>query len=330
MPLPSLHTAVNDIGLPCSGSAIHISSQFQTEQVSFESAGVSIAGLLYIPRGAAASPGIVVLGPFGYVKEQAPVFYSTLLASEGFAVLIFDPRYSGESGGHPRRLESPEAKIADARAAIDYLAGNPNVDPRRIVVLGICQGASEMIAVAAADDRVQGAALVSGQYLYRRNLLDLFCGGGPSLDERIERGRQALARFEIDGTLDYTSVVSANDKSVALPWPPIHAWYYPWTTDRWGEPSRWENRYATMSDAEVWSFDVEAHARTMNKPTLLVHGENSDGGLPAVRHIYDTLPSSDKRLVVLEGIFHTRFYDDPSVVVPTAHLIAGWFAKQFR
>lgn len=298
---------------------------YRVEQIQFENAGVSLAGLLFLPERTGAVPGLVVLGPFGFVKEQAPMGYATRLARDGFGVLIFDPRYSGESGGAPRRLESPEAKIADVRAALDWLTKRPEVDSARLGVLGICQGASEMIAVAAADDRVRAAALVSGQYLYRENLLDFFGGGGPTLDERIARGRAALARYEEDKVVGYTAVVATDDKTVALPWPPIHDWYQPWTTAKWGEPSRWENRYATMSDAEVWTFDVDTHARALRKPTLLVHGEQSDGGVAAAKHVHDAIAASDKRLIVVDGVFHTRFYDDPIVVGPATANVAAWF-----
>ncbi len=157
----------------------------------------------------------------------------------------------GKAAGSPRRLDSPAAKIVDAQAALTYLATRREVDGKRLGALGICQGASEMIAVAVANVRVRAVALVSGQYLYRENLAGFFGGGGPTLDERIARGREALERFKRDGMVDYTAVVSPEDKSVGLPWPPIHDWYQPWTTAKWGEPSRWENRYATMSDAEV-------------------------------------------------------------------------------
>ena len=254
--------------------------------------------------------------------------YASRLARDGFAVLVFDPRYSGESGGLPRRLESPSAKIEDARAALQWIAARPEVDSRRMGVLGICQGASEMIAVAAADDRVRAAALVSGQYLYRENLLGFFGGGGPSLDQRIARGKEALARYKADGKVDYHAVVALDDKSVALPWPPIHDWYQPWTTAKWGEPSRWENRYATLSDAEVWTFDVDAHARTLTKPTLLVHGEQSDGGVAAAKHVHDLIAAPDKRLIIVDGVFHTRFYDDPIVVGPCAANVGEWFGTR--
>lgn len=301
---------------------------YATHPVRFPSAGTEIVGRFFLPIGGPArAPGVAILGPFGFVKEQSPMEYATRLARAGFATLIFDPRGNGESAGEPRRHESPSAKIADARAALDWLAGRAEVDAARLAALGICQGSSEMIALAAQDARVKALATVSGQYLYRENLEGFFGGGGPTLDARIARGQAARAKFEQTGEVEYTPVVSLTDKAAGLPWPPIHDWYMPWTTAKWGAPSRWENRYATMSDAEVWSFDVDAPAARLQLPTLIVHGEQSDGGVAAARHVYEKVPAAEKRLVIVDGVFHTRFYDDPAVIDPACAQVADWFAR---
>lgn len=301
-------------------------SKQDVEKIQFISGGETIVGLLFKPTAPASKrPGIVLLGPFGYVKEQSPAEYAARLANAGFVALIFDSRCSGESGGMPRRHESPANKIADAQAAIDFLEQRSEIDPARLGALGICQGCSEMIAVAATDPRIKAIALVSGQYLYAENLHKFFSGDGPTLHERIARGRAALARFHDNGHVDYTEVVSLTDKSAGLPWPPIHDWYMPWTTEKWGKPSRWENRYTTMSDAEVWTFDVDEHARKLKTPTLVVHGEMSDGGPEAAEHVYALMPAKHKKLHIVPGIFHTRFYDDPLVIEPAAGQLADWF-----
>jgi len=298
------------------------------ERIQFSSGGETLVGLLCAPAGApAARAAVVLLGPFGFVKEQSPAQYATRLADAGFVALIFDPRCSGESGGSPRRHEDPLDKIDDAKAAIAWLARRPEVDPARIGALGVCQGCSEMIAVAADEARVKALVLVSGQYLYAENLRKFFAGGGPTLEERIARGRAAKARYEAAGLVDYTDVVSATDPAAGLPWRPIHDWYIPWTSQKWGAPSRWENRYTTMSDAEVWSFDVDLHARQLRTPTLIVHGEQSDGGPEAAQHVFDRMPANDKHLRIVPEIFHTRFYDDPLVIEPTAALAVDWFMR---
>lgn len=298
------------------------------DRVQFKSGNDPIVGLLFKPTGVGRGlPAVVILGPFGFVKEQAPAQYATRLAQAGFAALIFDPRHSGESGGLPRRFESPASKIDDATAAIDWLADRPEVDHARIGAVGICQGCSEMIAVAANDTRIKALALVSGQYLYRENIEKFFAGGGPDLDQRIARGQASKKRFESGGLVDYTDVVSASDKAAGLPWPPIHDWYIPWITQKWGAPSRWENRYTTMSDAEVWTFDVQAHARRLKTPTLMIHGEQSDGGPEAAQHVHALIAAKTKHLDIVPGVFHTRFYDDPLVIAPAGTSVTDWFSR---
>ncbi|QRM47225.1 hypothetical protein [Rhizobium sp. BG4] len=144
---------------------------YQSERVSFESHGASLVGLLFKPTAAQPPfPGAVIVGPFGFVKEQSPMEYATRLARDGFAALIFDPRFSGESSGEPRRYESPHAKIADINAAISFLEARADISNEGMFALGICQGSSEMIAAASADARIKALATVSGQYLFKENL----------------------------------------------------------------------------------------------------------------------------------------------------------------
>ena len=297
-----------------------------TQRISFDNEGVSLVGLLFAPLGASTTrAGVVILGPFGYIKEQSPMQYATRLARDGFVTLIFDPRFSGESGGAPRRLENPMSKISHVRAAIGFLAGRPEVDASRLAALGICQGSSEMIAVCADDPRIKVLAVVAGQYLYAKNLEGFFGGGGPTLDDRIARGKAAKIKFKKTGEVEYTPVISLADRSAGLPWPQIHDWYNPWTTQKWNEPSRWENRDASMSDADVWTFDVQPYAERIKLPTLMIHGEFSDGFVEAANHVFGLIPAAQKHLTLVEGVFHTRFYDDPIVIDPASAEVAAWF-----
>lgn len=300
---------------------------YLTERVEFNSHGATIVGLLFLPPHRHGPVlGVVVLGPFGFIKEMSPAQYGPRLAEAGIAALIFDPRGSGESGGAIRRLEDPKLKIEDVSAATTYLAGRPEVDAHRLGALGICQGSSEMIAAASKDRRLRALALVSGQYLYAENLKGFFGGGGPILQERIARGEAALRRFEVTSTVDYLPVVHPSDRSVGLPWPEIDDWYQPWTTKKWGEPSRWENRYAAMSDALVWTFNVDDLAPNVRQPTLMIHGEMSDGGVKAAQHVFDLIGTKAKKLSIESGVFHTRYYDDPLIVGPAAARVSSWFA----
>lgn len=314
-------------------SAVSVNYQqgaYRSERVQFKSEGVNVVGLLYTPsaNNKAKHPGVVILGPFGSIKEQSPMEYATRLARDGFVVLIFDPRYSGESGGEPRRFESIKAKVADLKAALGFLAQQPQVDPQRLAGLGICQGSTEMLTFAADEPRLKVVSTVSGQYIYPKNIDGFFKGaGGPSRTDRIARGKAAKAKFDADGTVEYTTVVSPTDKTVGLPWKQINDWYQPWTTEKWMKPSRWENRYTTMSDAEVWSFDIDTYLPKVKLPTLVIHGEMSDGMVEAAQHVYKLLGATDKHLSIVPGVFHTRFYDDPAVIEPAAAEVSQWFKK---
>jgi len=258
---------------------------------------------------------------------MSPAEYGSRLADAGFITLIFDPRYSGESGGSPRRYESPTAKIADVRAALDYLESRPEVDRHRLGAVGVCQGCSEMIAAAAVDSRIKTLVTISGQYIYPKNIDAFFAQSGVTRQQRIERGQQAKAKFDATGEVEYTEVISLTDKSCGLPWKQIHDWYNPWLTEKWGEKSRWENRYTTMSNAEVWAFNVEEHASRVKVPTLMIHGEMSDGGPEAAQHTFGLIAAKDKELVIVPGVFHTRFYDDPLVIDPAAARVVAWFNR---
>ena len=118
--------------------------------------GITLAADLYIPKGASGRlPAIAVCGPFGAVKEQSSGLYAQHMAERGFVTLAFDPSFTGESGGEPRRMASPDINTEDYSAAVDYLSNHELVDAERIGIIGICGWGGIALNAAAVDPRIK-------------------------------------------------------------------------------------------------------------------------------------------------------------------------------
>jgi len=287
-----------------------------TRRVTFASAGVELVGDLYLPphRGAPA-PAAAILGPFGFVREQSPTQYAVRLAAQGVVALAFDPRNHGESGGAPRRHESPALKVLDAQAAVEFLASQPEVDATKIGVVGVCQGATPMLQAAADDGRIKALVTVAGAFLAG--------GGGSFIERRIKRGLAARERYARSGEVDYLPIIDPVRDDVGLPSGYIWRWY-----KQWEGVSRWENRYAVMSDADVWSYDVSPAASRVRCPYLMVHSEEAHSPASA-REMFASVASSTKRSLWDERApHHVQFYSDPPTVDRASRSIAEWFKAQ--
>lgn len=126
--------------------------------------GITLAADLYEPKDASGKmAAIAVSGPFGAVKEQAAGLYAQTMAEKGFLTIAFDPSFTGESGGQPRYVASPDINTEDFQAAVDFLSVQENVDPERIGIIGICRWGGMALNAAAIDTRIK-ATVASTMY----------------------------------------------------------------------------------------------------------------------------------------------------------------------
>ncbi|MGE8494641.1 alpha/beta hydrolase [Comamonas sp.] len=292
-------------------------THYAVEQVRFLSQGTEIVGNLLLPSGhVGPRPAVAVMGPVGFVKEQSPMQYATRLAREGFVVLVFDPRYHGESAGTPRRLESGAAKTQDLQAALEYLAQRAEVDSAALHLLGICQGVNWAVDAAITEPRVRSVALVAGHYLTPQTAL-MYLGSEQEIERRAARSQAALKQFQESGAVDYIPVVSERptppNPDALLKASAVQQFYSRWANRHafWNFHGLWENRIAMMSEAGIWGHRADQAMAKLSTPTLMVHADRAASGPDIPRRLFASIPAASKELVWLGQENQMQFYEDP-------------------
>lgn len=154
-----------------------LSDRVTRRKVTFRNRyGITLTGDLYMPKERADTPfpAIAVSGPFGAVKEQSSGLYANRMAERGFVTLAFDPSYTGESGGEPRHVASPDINTEDFSAAVDFLGTQEEVDRNRIGIIGICGFGGFALNAAAIDKRIKAVATASMYDMSRVNAKGYF------------------------------------------------------------------------------------------------------------------------------------------------------------
>lgn len=281
-------------------------SKFSTERLRFDSEGDTlVADLFRPPNASGSSPIVVTTGSWTTSKEQQANFYAREIAGRGLTALTFDFRGFGQSGGEPRDWEHPQRKADDIAAAITFTQAIPGVDPDRVGVLGVCASAGYQAVNAARDDRVKAIGMVA-PWLHNTELVAPYYGGDQGVAARIELSRQAAAKFEASGVVDFMPAISETDESAAM--------YGPF--DYYLDPQRgaipeWDARLAVMSWEPWLTFNPIDFAREITAPVLMVHSE--DAAVPeGARRFHEQLPGS-KELIWTTGT-QLDFYDQPTQV----------------
>lgn len=278
--------------------------------------GITLAADVYVPKHAEGRlAAIAVSGPFGAVKEQASGLYAQTMAERGFLTMAFDPSFTGESGGQPRYMASPDINTEDFQAAVDYLSCRDDVDPDRIGIIGICGWGGMALNTAALDTRVK-ATVASTMYDMTRVNAKGYFDAEDSEEARHEK-RVALNKQR---TLDYQSGTYALGGGVVDPLPDdapffVKDYYDYYKTERGYHP-RSLNSNAGWNVTGCMSFmnqPILQYSSEIRSAVLMIHGEKAHScyfSKDAYANMINGNPNPDnKELMIIPDAFHTDLYD---------------------
>lgn len=274
--------------------------------------GITLAADLYVPKNAEGKlAAIAICGPFGAVKEQASGLYAQTLAERGFLTIAFDPSFTGESGGQPRYVASPDINTEDFCAAVDYLSTRNDVDKERIGILGICGWGGLAINAAVIDTRIK-ATVSSTMYDMSRVTENGYFDEADNADARNAMREQLNAQR----TEDYRNGTYALAGGVVDPLPEdapqfvkdYHAYY---KTQR-GYHKRSLNSNGGWNKTSSLSFlnmPLLSFAGEIRNAVLLIHGEKAHSRYFS-EDTFKKLKGNNKELMIIPGASHTDLYDN--------------------
>lgn len=278
--------------------------------------GITLAADLYMPKNASGKlAAIAVSGPFGAVKEQASGFYAQTMAERGFLTLAFDPSFTGESGGEPRYMASPDINTEDFQAAVDYLSCRDDVDPERIGIIGICGWGGMALNAAALDTRVKATVASTMYDMTRVNAKGYF-----DAEDSAEARHEKRLALNAQRTEDYKngSYVRAGGVVDLLPEDApffVKDYYDYYKTDR-GYHARSLNSNDGWAATGCISFlnqPILTYTNEIRSAVLIMHGEKAHScyfSKDAYAQMMDGNPvPENKELLIIPDAVHTDLYD---------------------
>ncbi|CAI1554755.1 Uncharacterized conserved protein [Serratia entomophila] len=316
-----------------SGKVYHRKVSFQNRY------GITLVGDLYIPkdRGERKLAAVAVSGPFGAVKEQSSGLYAQTLAETGFVTLAFDPSYTGESGGYPRNVASPDINTEDFSAAVDFLGLQQEVDRNRIGLLGICGWGGMALNDAAMDTRVKAVA-TSVMYDMSRAMGH---GVGEGKDRYSTADRRAVLHYlneqrwkdaengdfapgghdiYVDGKGNVTASKRILPETLPANPNPVLKEFFDYYRMPRGFHARSVNSTGAWTATMPLSFmnmPLLSYSKEITVPTLIVTGEKAHSRYFA-EDAFKAVGSKEKELVVVPGANHVDLYDNVAGKIPFA------------
>ena len=286
--------------------------------------GITLAADLYEPKSYSGKlAAIAVSGPFGAVKEQSSGLYAQQMAERGFLTIAFDPSFTGESGGTPRFVASPDINTEDFCAAIDFLSTLPNVDANRIGVIGICGWGSMALNAAAIDTRIKATAAMTMYDMSRVTANGYFDYEKDAATLAAERqtNRENLNRQR---TEDYRNKIYARAGGVpddVSNMPQFVKDYYAYYKTVRGYHKRSLNSNAGWNTTSALSFmnmPLLSYISEIKNPVLIVHGQDAHSryfsetafeNMTGTKRAGDDTVAGNKELLIIPAANHTDLYD---------------------
>lgn len=283
--------------------------------------GITLAADMYIPKDAEGKfPAIAVSGPFGACKEQSSGLYAQAMAERGFLTIAFDPSFTGESGGYPRAVNSPDINVEDFQAAVDFLSVLENVDEDKISIIGICGWGGMALQTACIDTRIK-ATVTSTMYDMSR----VTGNGYFDADDSEEARHQASININKQRTEDYRSGTYKRAGGVIDPLPDdapyfvkdYHAYY---KTPRGFHPRSLNSTegWNATAGTSLMNTRLFTYAKEIRSAVLMIHGEKAHScyfSKDAYEDmIKDSKYSENKELMIIPGASHTDLYDQTDII----------------
>ncbi len=305
------------------------SDKVDHKKVTFKNRyGIELAADMYTPKNAEGKlAAIAVSGPFGAVKEQTSGLYAQHMAERGFLTIAFDPSYTGESGGEPRQMASPDINTEDFLAAVDFLSVQENVDAERIGIIGICGWGGMAVNAAALDPRIK-ATVASTMYDMSKVTVEGYFGSEDTKEKRMEK-RKAIAQQR---TEDYRTGTYKRAGGVIDPLPDDAPQFVKDYYDYYKTPRGYHKRSGNSNDGwnttgcqSFLNQPLLAWAHEIENPVLLIHGEKAHSRYFSEyafekmtgKHVEgQSAVVGNKELMIIPGAVHTDLYDDKNGKIP--------------
>ena len=290
--------------------------------------GIELAADMYTPKNAQGKlAAIAVSGPFGAVKEQTSGLYAQHMAERGFITLAFDPSFTGESGGEPRRMASPDINTEDFLAAVDFLSVQENVDAERIGIIGVCGWGGMAINAAALDPRIK-ATVASTMYDMSKVNVEGYFESENTPEQRMEK-RKAIAAQR---TEDFRTGSYKRAGGVIDPLPDDAPWFVKDYYDYYKTPRGYHKRSGNSNDG--WNVTgcqsflnqpLLCYAHEIATPVLLIHGEKAHSRyfseyafekMTGKKCEGKSMKDGNKEIMIIPDAVHTDLYDDKNNKIP--------------